>query len=460
MPQKFEDEIIEALGTIIGEVEIALSARIDEVTKLANEIKASEEATGAKAEELRARMDVLIDEISASCAKRALDVIESEQERQRQDFRELALDIREQLAVIRMLEQGKQGERGLPGPVGERGEKGDIGERGDPGPEGPQGERGFDGETGPQGERGEKGDPGPQGEPGEKGEKGDPGEPGPQGEKGLDGAEGPQGVAGEVGPQGERGYDGEKGDPGEPGPMGERGDRGEPGEKGERGDPGEIGPVGERGLPGEKGERGEIGPPGAQGEVGPRGFRGEQGPPGPQGERGLQGETGTIADIHVWEQGGVALKGHLYSHNGSTYYAKAITAHAPDDDNEAWAIVAQKGDDAYPGAAKGLFNPDEEYRARDCVAHDGSLWMARRDNPGQCPGEGWMLAAKAGSKGKPGEQGPPGPAGPRGATGRGIAGEPELDLKNYRWIIPTTDGEPIILDMKPMFQRFHDETSP
>lgn len=62
-----------------------------------------------------------------------------------------------------------------------------------------------------------------------------------------------------------------------------------------------------------------------------------------------------------------------------------------------------------PGArARGLFDPAATYHALDVVAHNGSEWRAVKDDPGPLPGDGWMLSAKAGSRGRPGERGPPG----------------------------------------------------
>lgn len=248
------------------------------------------------------------------------------------------------------------------------------------------------------------------------------------------------------------------GDAGERGPQGERG---ETGEQGPQGEPGERGLTGERGDPGPQGERGDPGPVGPQGEVGPRGFRGEQGPAGERGPQGEKGDTGELPEVRIWEPGIVAMKGGVYVHNGCAFYCRATTAHVPHDENEAWVIIAQKGDDAYPGQPKGLYDENGEYRARDTVAKDGSLWMARRDDPGPLPGDGWMLAAKAGSKGAPGPAGPSGPQGPKGKDGVGIdlSKEPTIDTKNWRFIIPLTNGTNMTLDMEPMLRAFWDEVN-
>jgi HK97 family phage portal protein len=92
---------------------------------------------------------------------------------------------------------------------------------------------------------------------------------------------------------------------------------------------------------------------------GPPGERGEPGPAGPPGERGEQGPP---------------------------------------------------GEPAYGGRACGLYSATAAYRAMDVVALNGSEWRAITDDPGPCPGAGWMLSAKGmrGDKGQKGDPGPPG----------------------------------------------------
>lgn len=109
--------------------------------------------------------------------------------------------------------------------------------------------------------------------------------------------------------------------------------------------------------------------------------------------------------------------------------------------------------DAYPGSAHGRFDPDATYRKLDRVAHDGSEWIARKDDPGPLPGDGWMLAAKAGSRGKPGERGP---QGPKGEPGIGIKGG---FCKDYALKLMLDDGRSVTIDFRPMFDRYDVERS-
>jgi len=66
-------------------------------------------------------------------------------------------------------------------------------------------------------------------------------------------------------------------------------------------------------------------------------------------------------------------------------------------------------DQALAQRIKGTHNPRDEYRIGDLVAKDGASFVARKDNPGPCPGEGWQLMARQGGRGI---------AGPRGERGK------------------------------------------
>ena len=54
---------------------------------------------------------------------------------------------------------------------------------------------------------------------------------------------------------------------------------------------------------------------------------------------------------------------------------------------------------------RGTFDPQAKYVACDVIALDGASFVARRDNPGPCPGPGWQLLAQQGKRGKAGEAG-------------------------------------------------------
>jgi hypothetical protein len=62
---------------------------------------------------------------------------------------------------------------------------------------------------------------------------------------------------------------------------------------------------------------------------------------------------------------------------------------------------------------RGTHDPKAEYCANDMVAKDGGTFIARRNNPGPLPGDGWQLVAKQGQRGVAGERGAPGRDAPR-----------------------------------------------
>jgi hypothetical protein len=60
---------------------------------------------------------------------------------------------------------------------------------------------------------------------------------------------------------------------------------------------------------------------------------------------------------------------------------------------------------------RGTHDPKAEYCANDMVAKDGGTFIARRNSPGPCPGDGWQLMARQGQRGRDGPEGRRGPPG-------------------------------------------------
>jgi integrin beta 3 len=230
--------------------------------------------------------------------------------------------------------------------------------------------------------------------------------------------------------------DGDKGDPGAPG---ERGDKGDPGEKG---DTGAEGAQGQQGEPGPAGETGPRGEPGLPGEPGPRGERGDP------GERGDAGPPGAFLPPDAWVEG-VHYQGELRFCDGSTWCARCDTAQRPPHGD--WAPVALAGLDGRTGDARGLYDPAAAYLKLDRVCLDGSEWIAKCDDPGALPGDGWMLSARAGSKGKPGERGQ---KGDRGDPGIGIE---RVTTDGYAFVVALTNGKTVTFDLRGMFERYDQE---
>lgn len=225
---------------------------------------------------------------------------------------------------------------------------------------------------------------------------------------------------------------------------------GEPGQPGDKGDKGDPGPAGERGSQGDRGDKGEPGEPGLPGEPGPRGLKGERGEPGRQGERGDPGERGLPGQLHPTEawQDGIHYAGRLVHCDGSAWQARRDTAEKPPHDD--WAPMAlagrdgvdgRDGIDGRTGEARGKHVLGESYQKLDRVSFNGSEWIARRDDPGPLPGDGWMLGAQK-------ARGKPGPAG---------TGIETIRLKDWSLQFSLTDGKTIELDLRTLFERYDAE---
>jgi hypothetical protein len=96
---------------------------------------------------------------------------------------------------------------------------------------------------------------------------------------------------------------------------------------------------------------------------------------------------------------------------------------------------------------RGTHDAKAKYAVGDVVAHDGASFIARRDDPGPCPGPGWQLMARQGQRGIAG------PRGERGLPGKTITGW-IVDRSCYR-VTPRFDdgtlGSP--LDLRALFEQ-------
>jgi hypothetical protein len=180
------------------------------------------------------------------------------------------------------------------------------------------------------------------------------------------------------------------------------GEKGEPGEKGEKGDQGETGQAGQGGAKGDQGDKGDTGEAGQAipGPAGRDGIDGKDGAPGDRGERGLPGDPGV---------------------DGRTLFNIRDT-----------------------------YDIAEKYLMGDVVTLNASWFVARKDEPGPCPGPDW----KAGPSGRKGE---PGPRGPRGETGPVIAAW-DIDRKRFTASPVLTDGSKgPPLNLRELFEQFQAE---
>jgi len=287
---------------------------------------------------------------------------------------------------------------------------------------------------------------------------------------------------------GERGRDGEPGPPGERGPPGES-IQGPAGPPGRDADPDEIaaavaraveaipkprdgepGPQGERGPPGERGEDGRSVdpadvlvmvrevvsalPPAPQGERGEPGRDGEAGPPGKDGIPGERGPAGFLSEVRAWEDR-IHYAGAVVAHDGGSWQAVRDTGKAPPHDD--WICIAARGADGRDGhdgrslVPRGTWREGESYKALEFVAFNGASFVAKRDEPGPCPGDGWQLLSGVGKRGDRGERGERGLKGDRGEPGASVIaidvdGDGLLTLTN-------ADGSTVQCDLYPLLSK-------
>lgn len=201
---------------------------------------------------------------------------------------------------------------------------------------------------------------------------------------------------------------------------------------------------GEPGLPGERGEPGEKGEPGERGTDGVDGAAGERGPEGPAGK---------LPIVKAWADE-VHYEGDVVTSEGRVYQALRDTGKAPGHDD--WICLAERGADGRDGTdgrsfdIRGLWLEINEYRHLDVVALNGASFVARRDAPGPCPGDGWQLMAAQGKQGKPGD---------RGATLRGERGLPGESVVDARvdddglLTLTNGDGTTVTCDLYPLLSK-------
>jgi hypothetical protein len=188
---------------------------------------------------------------------------------------------------------------------------------------------------------------------------------------------------------------------------------------------------------------------------------GAAGPPGPSGARGPSGPPGApgkLPIVKLWQPDSVTYEAQVVSCDGATYQALRDTGQRPGGSD--WICLAVRGRDAKSPRVRGTFSADAHYQELDIVAHGGGSFIARTDDPGPCPGDGWQSLTMPGKRGN---KGPPGPRGEKGA--KGDEGPPgpiiatwELDVVNYRVRAIMSDGsDGGTLDLRAMFEQFHSE---
>jgi hypothetical protein len=181
-------------------------------------------------------------------------------------------------------------------------------------------------------------------------------------------------------------------------------------------------------------------------------------PPGPPGPPGTPGAPGKLPIVKLWQPESVSYEAQVVSYGGATYQALRDTAQKPGGSD--WICLAMPGRDAITPEVRGTYKEGEQYGKLNIVMLNGSSFIARCDDPGECPGPNWQalsLVGKRGPAGPKGDRGEQGPRGPEGAPGAIIA-HWELDPTNYTARAIMSDGSIAgTLDLRVMFERYHTE---
>jgi len=127
----------------------------------------------------------------------------------------------------------------------------------------------------------------------------------------------------------------------------------------------------------------------------------------------------------------------------------------------AFAAAGREGIDGLSPMVRGTFDPKVTYTRLDIVAFNKCSFIARHDEPGLCPGDGWQLIAAEGAcgeKGSPGPRGAQGAKGEKGDPGPSIVGW-QIDRAKYQAVpIMSDGGEGPPLELRGLFKQFDDET--
>ena len=265
-----------------------------------------------------------------------------------------------------------------------------------------------------------------------------------------DGADGLNGRDGIDGLPGERGADGL---PGERGPKGERGPVGIDDVLSEVEDDGKTLVL--KFVSGDIADVHEIPlPVGPQGPQGPQGERGADGLNGERGADGAPGADGKLPLVKEWQER-VYYEGEIATYQGATWQASVDTGKAPGAGD--WVCIAERGTDGRDAPVmivRETWSADADYQALNVVALNGATFVAKIDNPGPCPGEGWQLMSAQGKRGQSGERGEKGERGERGERGIPGASMAALELDETGLLtVHLTDGTSQHCDFAPLAER-------
>src|SRR5215831_14081172 len=140
-------------------------------------------------------------------------------------------------------------------------------------------------------------------------------------------------------------------------------------------------------------------------------------------EERLKAVPGKLPVARIWRAESVTYEAQVVCYEGALYQARKDTAQVPGGSD--WICVARAGRDGCDGRTPnvcGQYDARKTYAQLDVVAFDGASFIARKDDPGICPGTDWQLLSRQGKPGRRGESiaGPHGEKGGKGEPGPSI----------------------------------------
>jgi hypothetical protein len=177
-------------------------------------------------------------------------------------------------------------------------------------------------------------------------------------------------------------------------------------------------------------------------------------------EQRLKSVPGKLPIAKTWQPETVVYQAEFVSHEGALWQARKDTAQSPG--GAEWVCVARAGRDALTPTIRGTYDVYAKYQKLDVIVSDGAAFIASKDDPGLCPGDGWQLLSRQGKRGQRGQPGERGPAGPKGDQGPPAEWPQLVSSKideNYNLTILRSDNSLEIIPLRDAFERFYRETS-
>lgn len=156
----------------------------------------------------------------------------------------------------------------------------------------------------------------------------------------------------------------------------------------------------------------------------------------------LRGPAGTMPIATVWTDE-VHYAGAVVTHAGATWQARRDTGKEPRAGSPDWICLVPAPSEPRSFRLRGTYDPASQYDELDVVVIKGSSFVAKRNDPGDCPGDGWQLNAQTG---RPGEK-------VKGDDGKAAPKIMGVDLDDTQLVFRFDQGAPDLrVDLYPVLK--------